>query len=155
MKWKQKNKGQEENADEETGMRIKDIVWPGGFPAHHDSDSVHHDGVFSVSLSQADLLFKLLFAVYGALLTEYMGMTAGKYFGKLRVADNRGGKAPILYVGLRELTKSLYLIPWLGWGLALVSLVMMAVRRDGRTLHDLVGNTRVMTARRFEQEERE
>lgn len=74
-------------------------------------------GVFSVSLSQADLLFKLLFAVYGALLTEYMGMTAGKYFGKLRVADNRGGKAPILYVGLRELTKSLYLIPWLGWGL--------------------------------------
>ena len=31
-------------------------------------------GVFSVSLSQADLLFKLLFAVYGALLTEYMGM---------------------------------------------------------------------------------
>ncbi len=86
-------------------------------------------GVFSVSLRQADLLFKLLFAVYGALLTEYMGMTAGKYFGKLRVADNRGGKAPILYVGLRELTKSLYLIPWLGWGLALVSLAMMAVRR--------------------------
>ena len=112
-------------------------------------------GVFSVSLRQADLLFKLLFAVYGALLTEYMGMTAGKYFGKLRVADNRGGKAPILYVGLRELTKSLYLIPWLGWGLALVSLAMMAVRRDGRTLHDLVGSTRVMTARRFEQEERE
>ena len=46
MKWKQKNKSQEENADEETGMRIKDIVWPGGFPAHHDSDSVHHDGGF-------------------------------------------------------------------------------------------------------------
>ena len=46
MKRKQKNKSQEENADEETGMRIKDIVWRGGFPAHHDSDSVHHDGCF-------------------------------------------------------------------------------------------------------------
>lgn len=111
-------------------------------------------GVFTVSVRQADLLFKLLFAVYGVLFTEYMGMTAGKYFGKLRVVDFRGGRASILYVGMRELTKSLYLIPWLGWGLAFISLVMMAVRKDGRMLHDLVGSTRVVTARQFEQEER-
>lgn len=101
-------------------------------------------GVFGVSSGQADLLFKLLFAVYGALLTEYWGKTAGKYFGKLRVVDVSGRKPSIFYVGLRELTKALYLIPYAGWLLLLVSLVMMCVRKDGRTLHDLVGNTRVV-----------
>lgn len=101
-------------------------------------------GVFGVSSGQADLLFKLLFAVYGALLTEYWGKTAGKYFGKLRVVDISGSKPSIFYVGLRELTKALYLIPYAGWLLLLVSLVMMCVRKDGRTLHDLVGNTRVV-----------
>ena len=101
-------------------------------------------GVFGVSSGQADLLFKLLFAVYGALLTEYWGKTAGKYFGKLRVVDVSGSKPSIFYVGLREPTKALYLIPYAGWLLLLVSLVMMCVRKDGRTLHDLVGNTRVV-----------
>lgn len=101
-------------------------------------------GVFGVSSGQADLLFKLLFAVYGAILTEYWGKTAGKYFGKLRVVDVSGSKPSIFYVGLRELTKALYLIPYAGWLLLLVSLVMMCVRKDGRTLHDLVGNTRVV-----------
>ncbi len=101
-------------------------------------------GVFNVSPGQADLLFKLLFAVYGALLTEYWGKTIGKYFGKLRVVDTSGVKPSIFYMGLRELTKALYLIPYAGWLLLLVSLVMMCVRKDGRTLHDLVGNTRVV-----------
>lgn len=101
-------------------------------------------GVFGVSSGQADLLFKLLFAVYGALLTEYWGKTIGKYFGKLRTVDASGVKPSIFYVGLRELTKTLYLIPYAGWLLLLISLIMMCIRKDGRTLHDLVGNTKVV-----------
>lgn len=107
-------------------------------------------GIFGVSSRQADLLFQFLFAVYGALLTEYWGQTAGKYFGRLCVADANGGKAPILYVGLRELAKSLYIIPVFGWIACAASMIMMMVRKDGRTLHDLAGNTRVVY--RFEVE---
>lgn len=101
-------------------------------------------GVFNVSPGQADLLFKLLFAVYGALMTEYWGKTVGKFLGKLRVVDVNGGKPAILYSGLRELTKTLYLVPYVGLILLAVSLVMMCVTREGRTLHDLVGNTKVV-----------
>ena len=101
-------------------------------------------GVFGVSTGQADLLFKLLLAVYGALLSEYWGHTAGKYFGKLRCADVSGEKPAILYMGLRELVKAMYFIPVAGWLAGAVSIVMMTVREDGRTLHDLAGNTKVV-----------
>lgn len=112
-------------------------------------------GVFRVSTGQADFLFKLLFAVYGTLLTEYWGKTVGKFFGKLRVVDASGEKPEILYMGLRELTKSLYLVPYAGAVLLTVSILMMAIRRDGRALHDLVGNTKVVFVWQTEEEKNE
>lgn len=60
----------------------------------------------------ADFLFRLLFAVYGVLLVEYNhGATLGKMVGRLKVVDKAGGKPAVLYVGLRELIRSMYLIP--------------------------------------------
>ena len=91
-------------------------------------------GVFQVPAAQADLLYKFLFAVYGALFTVYLGGTPGKYLGKLCC----------VYTGLRELVKAMYFIPVIGWLAAAVSIVMMTVRKDGRTLHDLAGNTKVV-----------
>ena len=110
-------------------------------------------GVFRVPASQADLLYQFLFAVYGALFTEYIGGTPGKYLGKLCCVDVSGAKAPILYTGLRELVKSMYFIPVIGWLAAAVSIVMMTVRKDGRTLHDLAGNTKVICRSAREGEE--
>lgn len=101
-------------------------------------------GVFGVSPGQADFFFKLLFAVYGALFTEYWGKTPGKYFGKLKVLEVNGDKPGLLYLGLRELAKSLYLIPVIGWAALLTSVGMMICRKDGRTLHDVIGSTRVV-----------
>lgn len=109
-------------------------------------------GIFQVSTGQADLLYKFLFAVYGTLLTEYRGGTIGKYFGKLCCVDVNGGKPPIMYVGIRELTKSLYFVPVFGWAAAAISLVMLIVRKDGRMLHDFVGNTRVVYQWQAEEE---
>lgn len=103
-------------------------------------------GIFQVSTGQADLLFQLLFAVYGTLLTEYWGKTIGKYFGKLRVVDVSNEKPVMLYLGLRELSKSLYLVPYVGILLLTVSVIMMLVRKDGRAIHDLIGNTKVVYA---------
>lgn len=109
-------------------------------------------GIFNVSTRQADLLFQLLFAVYGTLATEYFGKTLGKYLGRLRVVDTSGQKLVMLYLGLRELSKALYLVPYAGLVLLAVSGVMMAVRKDGRALHDLVGNTQVVFAWQAEEE---
>lgn len=68
----------------------------------------------------ADFLFRLLFAVYGVLLVEYNhGATLGKMVGRLKVVDKAGGKPAVLYVGLRELIRSMYLIPLAGWAAAL------------------------------------
>lgn len=110
-------------------------------------------GIFAVSPSQADFLFKFLYAVYGALFIEYWGKTLGKYFGKLQVIDISGEKPVLLYLGLRELAKSLYLIPFVGWVAAVISLAMMAVRKDGRSLHDFIGNTKVVYEWQVRQEE--
>lgn len=101
-------------------------------------------GVFQVSMRQGDLFLQLLFAVYGVLLNEYWGMTVGKYFGKLCIVDMDGQKVTMMYLGLRELSKSLYFIPYVGWGLCLISIIMMLVRKDGRTLHDFIANTNVV-----------
>lgn len=109
-------------------------------------------GIFQVSTGQADLLYKFLFAVYGTLLTEYWGGTVGKYFGKLSVMDINGGKPPIMYMGIRELAKSMYFIPGIGWMAAFISLLMLFMRKDGRMLHDLIGNTRVVYRWQVEEE---
>lgn len=101
-------------------------------------------GIFGVSTGQAELFFQILSAVYGALLTEYWGQSVGKYFGRLRCIDVNGGKAPILYIGIRELVKSLYIVPVFGWIALGISLIMLCLREDGRMLHDFVGNTRVV-----------
>ena len=61
----------------------------------------------------------------------------------------------MLYTGLRELVKAMYFIPVVGWGAAAVSLVMMVVRRDGRMLHDMVGNTSVVSQKAWEDEQRD
>lgn len=91
----------------------------------------------------ADFLFRLLFAVYGVLMVEYNhGATLGKMIGRLKVVDRAGGRPVILYVGLRELIRAMYLIPVAGWAAGAVSAVLLFVR--GTTLHDMAGNTRVI-----------
>lgn len=102
-------------------------------------------GLFNVSTSQAEFFMKLLMAVYGALFIEYAnGKTIGKIFGKIVVTDMSGVKPSLMYAGIRELTKSLYLIPVVGWLLAVVSIFMMLFRKDGRALHDFTGNTKII-----------
>lgn len=111
-------------------------------------------GVMQLNAGQADLLFRLLFAVYGVLMVEYSeGATVGKKFGRLMVVDRAGAKAPMLYVGLRELIRSMYLIPVAGWIAGAVSVVMMLA--TGRTLHDMVSNTMVIYRWQYQKPEDE
>lgn len=100
-------------------------------------------GIMRLGANQVDFLFRLLLAVYGVLMIEYNhGATIGKHLGRLMVVDRSGAKATMMYVGLRELVKSMYLIPVAGWIAGLISMVMLFV--NGRTLHDMVGATQVI-----------
>lgn len=91
----------------------------------------------------ADFLFRLLFAVYGVLMVEYNhSATLGKMLGRLKVVDRAGGKPAVLYVGLRELIRAMYLIPIAGWAAGLVSTVLLFAR--GTTLHDMASGTQVI-----------
>ena len=111
-------------------------------------------GVFGVSMRQAEFFFQILLAIYSTLLTEYRGATLGKIFAKTTVADVAGMKPAMMYVGLRELTKSMYFVPWFGWMLCVVSVLMAVVRKDGRALHDIVGNTRVVYTNDFMEQQK-
>ena len=100
-------------------------------------------GMMQLPAAQVDFLFRLLLAVYGVLMIEYNhGATIGKHLGRLMVVDRSGAKATMMYVGLRELVKTMYLIPVAGWIAGLISRVMLFV--NGRTLHDMVGSTQVI-----------
>lgn len=100
--------------------------------------------VFRISDSQAELLLKLLLAVYGVLFMEYMnGATPAKRIGRIKVISISGTKPTLIEYGMRELVKSLYFVPWIGWLLCLVSIIMLFVG-SGRTIHDRVGGTKVI-----------
>lgn len=99
---------------------------------------------FNVSDSQADLLFKLLFAVYGTLFMEYMnGATIGKRFGRVKVVTVENAKPTLMEFGMRELVKALYFVPFIGWIFAAISTVMLFMR-EGRTIHDHISKTKVI-----------
>lgn len=111
-------------------------------------------GAMGLEPSGVDLLFRLLLAVYGVLMIEYNnGATVGKSLGRLMVIDRTGTKATMMYVGLRELVRSMYLIPVAGWIAGLISTVMLFV--NGRTLHDMVGSTQVIFRWEYEPIEEE
>lgn len=114
-------------------------------------------GVFGIEPIQANYLFLLLWAVYGTLCGEIAGgMTLGKYFGKMCVLDQDGTKPSLMYLGLRELTKAMYLQPLAGLVLMILSLGLYVFR--GTTLHDMIGHTQVVylrQAKRIQKELRE
>lgn len=98
---------------------------------------------FNISSNETELLFQLLFAVYGTLFMEYMdGSTIGKRIGKIKVVSLDNTKPTLMEYGLRELIKSFYIIPIIGWVLGLISMLMLFLR-DGRTIHDYIAKTKV------------
>jgi len=100
-------------------------------------------GVLGVDERSANFLFTMLFAIYGVVMisiTEH-GQTVGKIISKTAVRDSTGIKAVLMYTGIRELTKLLYFIPLVGWGIGLISIVLMFIK--GKALHDYVADTRV------------
>lgn len=100
-------------------------------------------GILGIPADNVDFLFRPLFAIYGVLMIEYNnGATVGKHFGKLMVVDSRGGKVSMLYAGIRELIRAMYLIPIFGWAAGAASALMLVF--TGKTIHDFAANTKVI-----------
>lgn len=100
-------------------------------------------GFLKLNISSATILFQLLFAVYSIILLEYMnGKTLGKMVAKIAVNSNDGMQPTIKEYGMRELIKSLYFSPYIGWILCIVNAIIILFG-DGITLHDRVSQTKV------------
>ena len=109
--------------------------------------------VLKIPYFQGELLLKLLLAVYGTLFMEYMnGATIGKRLGACRVRTKEGTKPTLLELGMRELLKSFYFVPFIGWALAAISVILLFIG-EGLTLHDRIAGTRVVYAWVKEPEE--
>lgn len=100
--------------------------------------------MFKVDLSQFQLLFNLLFAVYGVLMMENLdGATIGKKIGKIKIVSKDDCKPTMMELGLRELTKLLYFTPYIGWLIGLINCLIILFFK-GNTLHDYIGHTKVI-----------
>ncbi len=103
-------------------------------------------GMLKIPYSQGEVLLKLLLAVYGTLFMEYMnGATIGKRLGSCRVCSKDGTKPKLIELGMRELLKSIYFIPFIGWIMAAISIFLLFVG-EGLAIHDRVAGTRVVYA---------
>ncbi|MCT3305043.1 hypothetical protein EFP30_01150 [Lactiplantibacillus pentosus] len=92
----------------------------------------------------ADILGQLGFVVYNIIMiASYQGQTLGKKIGREYVLINDelpNGK--MLIAGIREVTKVIYFLPFVGWVFGVISLVLGAL--TGRMIHDYFGNSTVV-----------
>jgi len=98
-----------------------------------------------VNFRIADILGQLGFVVYNILfITSNNGQTLGKKIGREYVLVN--GVLPSmkksLIDGIREVTKIIYFLPFVGWIFALISIVLCGF--TGRMIHDYLGDSKVV-----------
>ncbi len=102
---------------------------------------------FHVATRWAELLAQLLFLAYNvAAVSTFHGQTIGKYFARLRVDTRRLVSDNVLFVGMREMTKLLFLTPVIGVPLGLLNLLLALA--TGRMLEDFVGQSDVVVVER-------
>lgn len=96
-----------------------------------------------VPQAQIEILFKFLYAVYGVILIEnFNGATIGKWFGKIKIISKDGGKPTMIETGIRELVKTMYFIPYIGWLLGVINCMLVLLKVT--TLHEFISNSKVI-----------
>jgi len=91
----------------------------------------------------ADIIGQLGFVVYNIIMiTSNSGQSLGKKIGHeyVFVDDQLPNKA--ITSGVREFTKAIYFLPFVGWIFGSISLVMCLF--TGRMIHDYLGNSTVV-----------
>lgn len=90
-------------------------------------------------------MMSIVFILYTILVpTFFKGYHLGKYLLGMKIVTDKYEDPNFLQIVMRELSKMMYGIPFIGIGFLLVSQFLMAKREDGKSLHDLIAKTRVI-----------
>lgn len=90
-------------------------------------------------------MISFIFIAYAILMpTFWQGYQLGKYMLGMKIVTEAYEKPSLIQMILREISKMLYVIPFIGIGFILVSQFLMNKREDGKTLHDLIAKTKVI-----------
>lgn len=109
--------------------------------------------ILHANFRTADILGQLGFVVYNILLiTGNQGQTLGKRIGREYVLINDALPDKAMVAGIREVTKAIYFLPFVGWLLGMTSVIVCAF--TGRMLHDYFGNSTVVLEKNLLNTER-
>lgn len=94
---------------------------------------------------KALFVMSVVFMAYAILMpTFWKGYQLGKYMLGMKIVTDTYGEPSFIKLLIREMSKMIYVIPFIGIGGILVSQFLMNSREDGKALHDLVAGTRVI-----------
>lgn len=105
--------------------------------------------IFKDQLLLAVFFGELLFVIYNAVLVSLKnGRTIGKYFAKIRVFNDNSEKNSAN--ALREFCKLLYFVSF-PFGLFFLLISLFLLLTTGRTLHDFLGQSRIVSDREYKR----
>lgn len=88
----------------------------------------------------------LVFTIYIIIAPRlFKGYRFGKYMMGMKIVKDNYDNPSIINIVVRELSKMIYVIPIVGVILAIVSNYMVNVREDGKTIHDIIAKTKVIS----------
>lgn len=74
------------------------------------------------------------------MISSYHGQTIGKMFSRQQVVFNGVEEQSLLLVGVREVAKMLYFLPYIGLVILLVS-VILSFFGKGKMIHDFIAQS--------------
>lgn len=99
--------------------------------------------IFDIPFKMSDIYAQVVFIAYNILVSDiFKGKTLGKKLGRMVTIYQDGVKAPLVKKGLREATKLLYFLPYVGPVFLIISLGIL--KTTGRALHDYFGESEVV-----------
>lgn len=99
--------------------------------------------VLDIPFKISDIYGQLVFIAYSMLASDiFKGKTLGKKLGRMVIIYQDGVKAPLVKKGMREATKLLYFLPYVGSVFVIISLGLLKI--TGKALHDYLGESEVI-----------
>lgn len=94
---------------------------------------------------KALVFISFIFLAYAILMPTFCkGYQLGKYMLGMKIVTDTYEDPNFIRLVIREISKMIYVIPFIGIGFMLVSQFLMNKREDGKTLHDMIAGTKVI-----------
>lgn len=103
--------------------------------------------LIQIGLPSETALFMMsfIFIAYAILTPTFCkGYQLGKYMLGMKIVTDTYETPSFIKLLIREMSKVIYMMPFIGIGFILVSQFLMNKREDGKALHDLIAKTKVI-----------